>query len=381
MTKNLRDASKGNNFVSKWQGYFFLGSATLFCALDLSVVYYYKILFSSPVSFVIAVLFILLALHGKFFQKSDLAYVIFLNAVLLIPPLSHNIAYAALGTTIIVISWIVENWVWQGLLLYASTSAVLLIRAEDITLTLIFLCLQFAVSLIVGLLMRQQRDYTALLQGYLDSSGLAAEQIRSQLRRELAAQLHDTTAKDLAQISLAAQKLRDDPSSVTSEALAELASAASAAAKRIRPMILNLDISRESISLEKALVESRKMLTARGITLDVVVPKGTDRLLTRQQQLVASLVVRESASNILKYAPENSLASLELSLDEARNLSVYSQNRVAERPDTSFTGGYGLRNLEDKITSEGGELLFGKSGDKWNLSVEIPFRKEKPGDR
>ncbi|MBB5845642.1 two-component system sensor histidine kinase UhpB [Mobiluncus mulieris] len=274
-----------------------------------------------------------------------------------------------------------ENWVWQGLLLYASTSAVLLIRAEDITLTLIFLCLQFAVSLIVGLLMRQQRDYTALLQGYLDSSGLAAEQIRSQLRRELAAQLHDTTAKDLAQISLAAQKLRDDPSSVTSEALAELASAASAAAKRIRPMILNLDISRESISLEKALVESRKMLTARGITLDVVVPKGTDQLLTRQQQLVASLVVRESASNILKYAPENSLASLELSLDEARNLSVYSQNRVAEHPDTSFTGGYGLRNLEDKITSEGGELLFGKSGDKWNLSVEIPFRKEKPGDR
>lgn len=371
----------GRATVSKAQGYFFLISAITFCVFDLIVAYHYKYLFNSPAALVIVVLFVLLALHGKFFQWSDLAYVVFLDIALLIPFLSHNTAYAALGTTIITISWIVENWVWQGLLLYASTSAVLLIRAEDIALTLIFLCLQFVVSLIAGLLVRQQRDYAALLQGYLDSSGLAAEQIRAQLRRELATQLHDTTAKDLAQISLAAQKLRDDPSSVTPEALAELASKASAAAKRIRPMILNLDINRESISLEKALVESRKMLTARGITLEITVPKNADWLLTRQQQLVASLVVRESASNILKYAPENSLASLELSLDEEQNLSIYTQNRVAEHPDTSFTGGYGLRNLEDKIASEGGELLFGKSGDMWTLSVEIPFGKEKSDGR
>ncbi|WP_249289315.1 histidine kinase [Mobiluncus mulieris] len=361
--------------VSTMQKYVFIGLAVFFCAMDAHYAYIESNPSDSAPPYVLIILFVLFCLHGWFSPWSDIAYVIFVDFVTLVSPLSDNLGFAMIATSAIAISWLAENWVWQGILIYFSTRICLYINHSNTQFVLFDTAMQLAIVLVFGLFLRWQRNRAEKFHSDLKAARKSVENVKAQLRRELATQLHDTIAKDLAQISLDAQKLRDDPSSVTPEALAELAREASAAARRIRPMILNLDINRESISLDKALEESRKMLTTRGITLEIITPPGLHTSLTRQQQIVSSLVVRESASNILKYAPENSFASMELTVDEERNLSIYTQNRVAEHPDASITGGFGLRNLEDKISSECGELLFGKSGDMWTLSAEIPYRK------
>ncbi|XCB29930.1 hypothetical protein RQN30_00105 [Arcanobacterium hippocoleae] len=90
--------------------------------------------------------------------------------------------------------------------------------------------------------------------------------------------------------------------------------------------------------------------------------------------------MRESATNILKYAPEKSIAKLEAELDSEHNIYIVLQNEVAEISDTGITGGFGLRNLEDKISQEGRTLIFGKTDLTWILSAEIPIKPEGQND-
>ena len=317
---------------------------------------------------------ILLSLHGWFGLWADFAYLGLLT--LLIPSdLSNGLGFDLLGIVAIGISWIAQNRVLQTCTIFFLTRVVVFSVTDDFPSFWLDTLLQAIPLFTFGFFLRYQRQHTHELQMQVETAKKEAEVLGARVRRELATQLHDTTAKDLARIAVVAQRLSDQPSTASPEELSQLARLAVTASKRIRPMILNLDSHRETISLESSIREAQKMLTARGITLTAAVPDNIDSALTRQQKLVSALIVRECATNILKYAPEDSTASLEMSLDTSATLTITMHNTIAPTPDSSITGGFGLRNLEDRLYEEGGELLFGRRGEDWTLSAEIPVQK------
>lgn len=363
----------GNEIPGKKQRLFFL-IFSIFCAIIDTAQYYIVENPTSPVSPIsIIILTVLLFANGWLSPWTDILFIAFF-ATFSFTDLSDNLGFFLFAVIAIFSLWIYKGWFIQTVVFFVTSNITFFINSRDTFAFILFFMLEITLIPTLGFLLRWQRSNTETLQNDLATLKKEAEAIGVQVRRELAAQLHDTTAKDLARVAIFAQHLRDSPEPVTKQELSALAELATTASRRIRPTILSLDSTRTNASLEKAVQESRKMLTARDITLEVVTPEDLDSSLTRQQKIVAALTVRESATNILKYAPENSTARLEVELDSDQTLYISIQNDVATKAASGITGGFGLRNLEDQINQEGGTLLFGKTNLTWNLNAEIPFK-------
>ena len=98
--------------------------------------------------------------------------------------------------------------------------------------------------LVIGLALRWQNGRRVLAEQEKETIRRAA----TENRRELARQLHDTTAKDLAHVAVLAQDVTTRHPELSSELL-PLVVAATDASRRIRPMILSIDTAATEMPL------------------------------------------------------------------------------------------------------------------------------------
>lgn len=285
--------------------------------------------------------------------------------------LGDLLAFPILGFYLICGAWIVSSKITQALVCLAGTEIVLIVVSPVPVSQLISSIFGSAATLTLSFLFRywihknEQMAYTAA------RARQQARQASLAVRSELARQLHDTTAKDLARVSILAQQLQAK-GKATPEELGDLARIASTAARGIRPMMLNLNATVDRTDVAKAVEAVTKMLSTREICLSSSVPEGLNNKLSRQQALVASTVVRESATNVLKYAPEGSQASLDIDT-EGSEITISLSNEIGEKPASDITGGFGLVNLERQLDEVKGELSYGKTGSRWILYASIPL--------
>ncbi|NLI04090.1 MAG: histidine kinase [Actinomycetaceae bacterium] len=281
-----------------------------------------------------------------------------------------------IGAYVISVVWIRRSWIVAGVIafLLLETTTWLSTTPElsfDLVSTVFTMTFVLVIILGIGLVLRYQR----LAVEKAEQDRASAEEASNRIRSELATQLHDTTAKDLARVAITAQRIAarsTDP--VLRAELDELSSLATTAAQRIRPVILNLDSAKSDTSLARAIEMSTTMLRTRSITLDTDFPDNIDELLTRQQRLIGSLIVREVATNILKYAPTNSLATLIVEFNGySHELDLILSNEISPVPIADgITGGFGLANLEQRVAEEGGELGYAQTGNTWITHASIP---------
>ncbi|RTE48452.1 histidine kinase [Actinotignum sanguinis] len=200
-----------------------------------------------------------------------------------------------------------------------------------------------------------------------------------QTRQELARQLHDTTAKDLAHIAILAQDIAIRHPDL-SEELDKLVKVATSASRRIRPLILSMDTTATETPLSEVITQVTNMLRTRDITLEVNINGDIDTLTTRQQRRTAALAIRECASNILKYAPAGSEANLVIEVTTAPNLLALSlSNQIASQPQTShMSSGYGLANLANRIRTEGGTIQSKAVDQQWITYITLPAHASVP---
>lgn len=146
-------------------------------------------------------------------------------------------------------------------------------------------------------------------------------------------------------------------------------------ARRIRPIILDLDVLANRHSLDRSIAMSAQMLTTRSITLSTDSEANLDAKLDRETTTLASLFVRESATNALKYAPSASNVDLIIEL-APEILSLTMRNDVAALPQAgSITGGFGLSNLRQRIEASGGSLTFVHNDNEWVIIASIPYSR------
>lgn len=271
--------------------------------------------------------------------------------------------------SILMVFWLIRSWIIPAVLVLVLDGAAG--TAMSITPGLQAFSSLFTTVLVltIGLTLRWQNGRRVLAEQEKE----ATQRASIDNRRELARQLHDTTAKDLAHVAVLAQDVATRHPELSSE-LSPLVAAATEASRRIRPMILSIGTAANETPLSKVVEQVTQMLKTRNITLDTVIPENLDDSVTRQQRLTGALAVRECGSNILKYAPAGSEANLVIESNTKPSvLTISLSNEIADTPaPPGMTSGYGLSNLAARIRGEGGSMEASNLGSQWLIYITLP---------
>ncbi|QCX46407.1 histidine kinase [Arcanobacterium haemolyticum] len=285
-------------------------------------------------------------------------------------PATADLTFPVLGVYIICIAWIIRGWMIPAFATLAAVGILLVNSSSRMSSQIISTLVMFTLISSTGLVLRSlvRKIHTSAQQLR------AAQEASTAIRADLATQLHDTIAKDLARISITTQNIALNHPDLANE-LVPLADIVQNMARRIRPIILDLDVLANRHSLDRSIAMSAQMLTTRSITLSTDSEANLDAKLDRETTTLASLFVRESATNALKYAPSASNVDLIIEL-APEILSLTMRNDVAALPQAgSITGGFGLSNLRQRIEASGGSLTFVHNDNEWVIIASIPYSR------
>lgn len=200
-----------------------------------------------------------------------------------------------------------------------------------------------------------------------------ADHAEEELRGELSAALHDTVARDLVRISLAAQELSAGGDHIDPVEADEIEALAGSALGHVRKLIRG-DSAISTADLVGTVEASKDMLTQRRIDLTVTLPEEVLDSLDPDQESLACLVVGEGATNALKYSASSSTAELTFTSEEDGSVSILLSSQISEvdRADSTLQGKFGLDHLAAAVATRGGRLWTRRSGHRWVLMAQIP---------
>lgn len=323
----------------------------------------------------IALLGFSLGIPGIFGLGGELFYLA-VYAALCFLPAGQMLSFPTIGVYIIAIIWIIQGWFWQVSCLLAITIALGIISDINILPRLLGEIISIVAVIGIDAALRGLVFKIHYIETELDKSKAESKRAVTSIQLELARQLHDTIAKDLARIAISVESLSLRHPELNAE-IRPIAKMSRSASQRIRPMIMNLNQLAKPPNLEKSIKDCLAMLKTRDLTLIVEVDTHVESKLDRQAALTTSLFVHETATNALKYAKSGTDVNLFIE-QNGDNISIMMVNAIAtEKFLPQLTGGYGLMNLQAKIQEEGGQLTFTKDSDRWIISATIPIQKEK----
>ncbi|WP_249288451.1 sensor histidine kinase [Mobiluncus mulieris] len=282
---------------------------------------------------------------------------------------SDLLSMPSFGINLIVVVWLIQHWNLRALTLLAAMVAFNVWQDKDPGRRIIGELFIVALVLAIGYSLRFITDRARKTERQL----MKSRQSAAAIREELATQLHDTIAKDLAQVAISVENLATTHPELAAET-APIVTLAREAAGRIRPLIMNLNAKATPPSLNQAIRDSRTMLHTRGLTLKIDPEAELDKQLTRQTIQTAALFVRECATNALKYSENDTDVDLLIDLD-GDTISLMMANTISSTPvSPQYTSGYGLVNLQSRIEGEGGKMLFTRRNNRWIINAIIPRR-------
>lgn len=198
------------------------------------------------------------------------------------------------------------------------------------------------------------------------------EAIRAE-RRWIAGELHDNIAHHLTIISLHSQLLDDN---TTREASQDAIRTAAKKALSDLRFVIRLaddqpsDSVAHSADLVEAVAEARGEFEDAGHTV-VVTGDPKDEAIPRAVDLIFARIVRESATNVLKYAGPGPV-SITLNVGaESVMMQISSPLPTVPRHDLPSTG-TGLNRMAERVLGVSGTFTAGPVGDRWLVSVELP---------
>lgn len=192
-------------------------------------------------------------------------------------------------------------------------------------------------------------------------------------RRWIAGELHDSIAHHLTVVAMHSQLLDDDSSRPASQDA--IRTAARKALTDLRFVIqLAEDAPRgtevPSGDLAAAIEEATEEFEAAG---HPVVCDGdpSDESIPRGAEIILARIVRESATNILKYAGPGEVRFVLRSDPESIALTIRSPQPTTPRRDLPSTG-TGLNRMAERVLGVSGEFTAGPVGSSWLVSVRLP---------
>ena len=273
-----------------------------------------------------------------------------------------------IGIFTIVVVWIIRSWFLPALAVLFLNETISFLISDIPEAQLLSSIINIPIVVSIGLALSWQKGKRILAE----ASKEKARQANLDIRSELAKQLHDTTAKDIAHIAIMLQDFTQQHPEYSGQ-MRPIIDTAFTASRRIRPMILSLDNEAKELSTSQLVHQVEQMLTTRKIALEASIDSEIDNSLDSKLSKKINLVLRECGTNILKYAPPSSNASVEIYINHAKEqVTVSIINQVAPGSHfTEITGGYGLLNLKQRLESEGDSLEFTQLDERWIINVTL----------
>ncbi|MEJ1089335.1 histidine kinase [Microbacterium sp. Mu-80] len=192
-------------------------------------------------------------------------------------------------------------------------------------------------------------------------------------RRWIAGELHDSIAHHLTVVSLHVQLL-DDPNTLKGSQDAIRIATRKAMADLRFVIDLADDGPRSTVThagdLATAITEAAAEIEAAGHQVVTEGDPGDERI-PRIAEIVLARIVRESTTNILKYAGPGDVTIRVETDDESIALTILSPLAEAPRRDVPSSG-TGLRRMAERVIGASGEFTTGAEGDQWRVAARLP---------
>lgn len=204
-------------------------------------------------------------------------------------------------------------------------------------------------------------------------------------RQVLARDLHDTVARSLTRVTMAAERARLRGHASDAE-LATIADAASRGNEELRWAMAILRDPLETTRLgtaadtplERALVEAEADLRRHGFQAAVSI-EGPIEQLSREQADALGAVTGEAAGNMVKHAEPDTACAIIVDVDQTAVRMVFvNRPRTDPRQDRRFAS-MGLNNIRERLEAIGGQFAVDDDPDQWTIHVNVPRTAQPAG--
>ncbi|MGO3147776.1 MAG: sensor histidine kinase [Leucobacter sp.] len=261
-----------------------------------------------------------------------------------------------------------------GLLLANALFAYRYGMAESTPTSIMFVLIIATIAGAIGLALRlayargQRLEIQLELQAEREREAVLAE------RRWIAGELHDSIAHYLTVIAMHAQLVDDEASRPTSQSAIQ-----TSARKALSDLRFVIQMAEEaprgtgvpSGDLTMAVNEAREEFEATGRTVECTGNLNDERI-PRGAEIIFARIVRESATNILKYGGQGEVR-VQLNLDP-KSIELVIQSPLPETPRRELPStGTGLNRMAERIMGVNGSFSAGPNGGEWIVSARLPL--------
>jgi len=229
----------------------------------------------------------------------------------------------------------------------------------------------------VGLALRLGHARGQRLARQLAESAERERQAIMAERRWIAGELHDSIAHHLTVVAMHVQLIDDDGARPTSQAAIQVA--ARKAMSDLRFVIqLAEDAPRgtgvPSGDLAAAIDEATEEFEAAGHQVECE-GDPRDESIPRGAEIILARIVRESATNVLKYAGPGMIRFALVPQADAITLTIESPLPDTPRRDLPSTG-TGLNRMAERVLGVSGSFTAGPRDGVWCVEVRLPLADE-----
>lgn len=323
-------------------------------------------------------LFLSLISVSLFPLGGGIAFAIMAVAAVVTVPDIQMLVFSLLGTYAVVADWIARRWYFGAAAVLAVTLVPQLLVSTNLPPEIVEVGVGTlgAVGLGIGILVSSRK--VARLESEAAMSREDARRTREVLRRDMAASLHDTVARDLAGIIITAEGLLSlelDPRS--REKLTRIDSSARESLGAVRHLINEFSSSSQQ-TISSVVHVCSALLRDNGLQFHAEVPAAIDDEITSRQRVLLALAIREGTTNALKYAATSTAVQLIVEVLARGTVTLTIANRVSiDANGAALSGGFGLGHLRSRIEENSGLLHVGPIDDRWLLVASIPAVPER----
>jgi len=195
-------------------------------------------------------------------------------------------------------------------------------------------------------------------------------------RRWIAGELHDSIAHHLTVVSLHVQMLDDDRTSTDSQEAIRIA-----ARKAMTDLRFVIDLADDGPrsegmptgDLAASIDEAKQEFESAGHSVSLE-GDPTDERIPRAAEIILARIMRESATNVLKYAGQGQIEiGLEVDDDMAR-MTVSSPLSVTPRRELSSSR-TGIGRMAERVLGASGEFSAGELDGRWVVTARLPIAR------
>ncbi len=232
-----------------------------------------------------------------------------------------------------------------------------------------------AIAGILGFALRMGYERSHLLADQLAEQEAHEREAIAAERQWIAGELHDSIAHQLTVISLHTQLLDDEQMRDTSQEA--IRSASRKALSDLRYIIRLAEdaptgIEVPSGDLGEAIEEACAEFRGAGHAT-VVEGDPRDEGISRGVEIVLARVVRESATNIIKYSAPGEVRFVIDVQPTAVTMTITSPIVHGSAPRVSSSTGTGINRMAERVLGVSGEFSAGPVGDQWQVKTYLPL--------